>query len=110
MCTKRTPHLFPESGGVVSAPYFLESFGLLNPDGSENKAKSDLVSSTIVSVLQAGAFFGALGSAPITGQLHGSQLDRFLTLFLTAQIGRKYTLVSFSFLFLIGAVSFFDPS
>ncbi|KAF9524764.1 general substrate transporter [Crepidotus variabilis] len=74
-------------GGVVSAPYFLEAFGLLNEDGSTNRAKSDMVSSTIVSVLQAGAFFGALGSAPMS-----------------VRIGRRYTLFTFSFLFLIGAI------
>ena len=55
-------------GGVVSQKYFKEHFGLLNPDGSTNTAKSDNVSSLVVSVLQAGAFFGALGSAPISGE------------------------------------------
>ena len=55
-------------GGVVSQKYFKEHFGLLNPDGSTNAAKSDNVSSLVVSVLQAGAFFGALGSAPISGE------------------------------------------
>jgi hypothetical protein len=57
----------PTSGGVVSAPYFLEHFGLINNDGSKNVSKVNNVSSNIVSVLQAGAFFGALGSAPISG-------------------------------------------
>lgn len=55
------------SGGVVSAPYFLENFGLINADGSKNVAKVNDVSSNVVSVLQAGAFFGALGSAPLSG-------------------------------------------
>jgi hypothetical protein len=55
------------SGGVVSAPYFLEQFGLINSDGSQNVSKVNDVSSNVVSVLQAGAFFGALGSAPLSG-------------------------------------------
>ncbi len=55
-------------GGVVSQNYFKEYFGLLNPDGTTNQSKSDNVSSLVVSVLQAGAFFGALGSAPISGE------------------------------------------
>jgi hypothetical protein len=54
-------------GGVVSAPYFLEQFGLINPDGSQNVSKVNDVSSNVISVLQAGAFFGALGSAPLSG-------------------------------------------
>lgn len=55
------------AGGVVSQPYFETSFGLVNADGSINKSKDTEVSSNVVSVLQAGAFFGALGSAPISG-------------------------------------------
>ncbi|KAJ3513674.1 hypothetical protein NLJ89_g2823 [Agrocybe chaxingu] len=74
-------------GGVVSATYFLEHFGLLNADGSKNQKKVDAVSSNVVSVLQAGAFFGALGSAP-----------------LSAKIGRKYTLFIFSMIFCVGAI------
>ncbi|KAF9457626.1 general substrate transporter [Collybia nuda] len=71
-------------GGVVSAPYFQEHFGLLNEDGTKDVKKSNEVSSNVVSVLQAGAFFGALGSAPIS-----------------AKIGRMYTLIIFNSLFLI---------
>ena len=55
-------------GGVVSQAYFKEHFGLMNADGSTNTKKSNEVSSNVVSVLQAGAFFGALGSAPISGE------------------------------------------
>ena len=55
------------SGGVVSAPYFLEHFGLINTDGSKNVSKINDVSSNVVSVLQVGALFGALGSAPLSG-------------------------------------------
>ncbi|KAF9457606.1 general substrate transporter [Collybia nuda] len=74
-------------GGVVSSGYFQQSFGLLNDDGSTNTRRSNDVSSNVVSVLQAGAFFGALGSAPIS-----------------SRIGRIYTLVVFSLLFLVGAI------
>lgn len=54
------------AGGVVSQPFFQQHFGMLNPDGTKNAAKVDEVSANVVSVLQAGAFFGALGSAPIS--------------------------------------------
>ncbi|KAH8091809.1 general substrate transporter [Cristinia sonorae] len=74
-------------GGVVAQPYFKEHFGLLLPDGSVNKKKSDEISGNVVSVLQAGAFFGALGSAPIS-----------------AKIGRKWTLFAFTMFFTVGAV------
>ena len=53
---------------MVSMTYFKEHFGLVNPDGSPNTKKANDVSSNVVSVLQAGAFFGALGSAPISGK------------------------------------------
>ena len=56
------------AGGVVSQPYFEEHFGIINPSGSVNKSKDVTISSNVVSVLQAGAFFGALGSAPISGR------------------------------------------
>jgi len=75
------------SGGVVSAPYFLQQFGLLKADGSKDTARVNAVSSNVVSVLQAGAFFGALGSAP-----------------LSSKIGRRYTLFAFSIIFCVGAI------
>ncbi|KAJ7736579.1 general substrate transporter [Mycena maculata] len=74
-------------GGVVSAPFFLEQFGLLNPNGTTNVAKSNAISSNVVSVLQAGAFFGALWSAPMS-----------------ARIGRRLTLLVFSVIFVVGAI------
>ncbi|EPS94056.1 hypothetical protein FOMPIDRAFT_1170042 [Fomitopsis schrenkii] len=74
-------------GGVVSQTYFQIHFGLVNDDGSINKAKANEVSSNVVSVLQAGAFFGALGSAPIS-----------------SAIGRKWTLLGFTLLFAVGAI------
>jgi MFS family permease len=72
---------------VVNSKYFQKSFGLYNADGTANKHRVTEVSSNVVSVLQAGAFFGALGSAPVS-----------------AKIGRRWTLVIFSSVFLLGAV------
>jgi sugar porter (SP) family MFS transporter len=68
-------------GGVVTSPYFLSSFGL-----TTTKQQND-VQSNVVSVLQAGAFFGALGSAPIS-----------------SRIGRKFTLLAFTVIFSVGAI------
>jgi MFS family permease len=70
-------------GGVVTQDYFQSHFGFKG-----NTARKDEISSNVVSVLQAGAFFGALGSAPIS-----------------AKIGRRWTLFAFSLLFSLGAVS-----
>jgi sugar porter (SP) family MFS transporter len=74
------------AGGVVNSKYFQQSFGMWH-DGKANKKKVTEVSANVVSVLQAGAFFGALGSAPVS-----------------ARIGRKWTLVVFSLIFCIGAI------
>ncbi|GLB38873.1 putative major facilitator superfamily, sugar transporter (TC 2.A.1.1) family protein [Lyophyllum shimeji] len=75
------------AGGVVSQPYFQRSFGLIDAQGNKDQKRINAVSSNVVSVLQAGAFFGALGSAPMS-----------------AYIGRKYTLTVFSVVFLVGAI------
>lgn len=53
------------AGGVVSQTNFQKHFGMW-PNGIQNTAQVTAVSSNVVSVLQAGAFFGALGSAPIS--------------------------------------------
>jgi MFS family permease len=89
--TGGSDHLFGSgiAGGVVTQPYFQTHFGMLNPDGSANVKKTNDVSSNVVSVLQAGAFFGALGSAPISNR-----------------IGRRLTLLVFTLIFALGAVSF----
>jgi len=75
------------AGGVVSSPYFESHFGLVNSKGQKDVQRTNDVSSNVVSVLQAGAFFGALGSAPIS-----------------EKIGRKYTLLIFSVVFAVGAI------
>lgn len=72
-------------GGVVAQPYFQEHFGF-----SGNTKKANDISSNVVSVLQAGAFFGSLGSAPIS-----------------SYIGRRWTLFAFTIVFAIGAVRFY---
>ncbi|KAG9312420.1 general substrate transporter [Chiua virens] len=75
------------AGGVVTQHYFKTQFGITNPDGSVNKSKAVTISSNVVSVLQAGAFFGALGSAP-----------------LSARFGRRRTLFGFTLVFCVGAI------
>lgn len=61
----------------MSQTYFETHFGIIKPDGIVNKSQDTIVSSNVVSVLQAGAFFGALGSAPLSGRrLDNSHLVR----------------------------------
>lgn len=71
------------AGGVVAQKAFRDEF--LGLDWTQKQA--DSVSQNVVSVLQAGAFFGALGSIPIT-----------------SWIGRKWTLLLFSLIFAVGAI------
>ncbi|OCB83889.1 sugar transporter [Sanghuangporus baumii] len=71
------------AGSVIAQDYFKQHF-LANPDGTVDSHKATSLSANVVS---AGAFFGALGSAPIS-----------------AGIGRKYTLFGFSVIFIIGAI------
>ena len=58
------------AGGVVSQNAFQVHFHLVDEFGVPNQHRVDNVSGNIVSVLQAGAFFGALGSAPISGEFN----------------------------------------
>ncbi|EJC99405.1 sugar transporter [Fomitiporia mediterranea MF3/22] len=74
------------AGSVIAQDYFKQHF-LSNPDGSIDPKQVTALTSNVVSVLQAGAFFGALGSAPIS-----------------ARFGRKYTLLGFSLIFIVGAI------
>ncbi|KAI0699622.1 general substrate transporter [Cerioporus squamosus] len=64
-----------------------EPFRNHDPSGNTNTKKANDVNSNVVSVLQAGAFFGALGSAP-----------------LSAAIGRKWSLLIWSIVFAVGAI------
>ncbi|KAF8624006.1 hypothetical protein AX15_006088 [Amanita polypyramis BW_CC] len=73
-------------GGVVNNPYFQQYFGIIK-NGKKDVARANAISSNVVSVLQAGAFFGALASAPVS-----------------SKIGRKYTLLAFTVIFVVGAI------
>ncbi|KAI0681844.1 general substrate transporter [Earliella scabrosa] len=75
-------------GGVVSQTYFQIHFGITDEDGNnQDKRKADNINSNVVSVLQAGAFFGALASAP-----------------LSAAIGRRWSLFIWTLVFSVGAI------
>ncbi|KAF4598934.1 hypothetical protein EYR38_007347 [Pleurotus pulmonarius] len=74
------------NAGVAANTYFREYFGLI-VNGEIDQKRLDAVTSNVVSVLQGGAFFGALGSAPIS-----------------AGLGRRLTLALFGIIFIIGAV------
>ncbi|KAF9652810.1 general substrate transporter [Thelephora ganbajun] len=73
-------------GGIIAQDLFMQKYGLKNPDGTTNKSRRDHISAVVVSVLQAGAFFGALASAPVS-----------------ARLGRKRTLLAFCTVFSVGA-------
>lgn len=73
-------------GGVIAQDLFMRKYGLKNPDGTTNQSRKDHVSAVIVSVLQAGAFFGAMTSAPVS-----------------ARLGRRITLLGFCAIFMVGA-------
>ncbi|KAI0312094.1 general substrate transporter [Amylostereum chailletii] len=74
------------AGGVVNAPFFQQHFGLIQ-DGVVDKTRIANLSSNVVSVLQGGAFFGALSSPPVS-----------------AKIGRRWTLIVYTLIFSVGAV------
>jgi sugar porter (SP) family MFS transporter len=75
------------AGGVVQAQYFQIKFGFRPAEGPADLNRINDVSSNVVSVLQAGAFFGALSSAPVS-----------------AWIGRRQTLLAYALIFVVGAV------
>jgi hypothetical protein len=56
------------AGGVVQSEYFQIKFGIRPAEGPAEQSRIDNVSANVVSVLQGGAFFGALGSAPVSGR------------------------------------------
>ncbi|KAL4072130.1 general substrate transporter [Scleroderma citrinum] len=71
------------AGGIVSQPFFEIKFGLMNPDGTINNPKDDEISSNVVSFFPAGAFFGALGSAPVSDWLGRRQTLMVLVVILS---------------------------
>ncbi|KAI0031293.1 general substrate transporter [Vararia minispora EC-137] len=68
------------AGSVIAQPYFKQQFGIVG-------SRANDLSQNIVSVLQAGAFFGALSSPPVS-----------------AWIGRRYTLMIYILIFTLGAI------
>lgn len=70
------------AGGIVQSKYFQIKFGVRPAEGPVEQSRIDNVSANVVSVLQGGAFFGAISSAPVSGgswvlQLCCHSQDRF---------------------------------
>ncbi|KAI0064835.1 general substrate transporter [Artomyces pyxidatus] len=74
------------AGGVISSIYFQTEFDIIPVSGIPDQRHIDSVSSNIVSALQCGAVLGALTSAPVS-----------------AQMGRRYTLLAYICISLLGA-------
>ncbi|KAL5504781.1 hypothetical protein ACEPAH_7444 [Sanghuangporus vaninii] len=74
------------TGGIIAQDSFINHF-LVNEEGIVDSSKVANISGNVVSVLQAGAFFGSLGSAPISSQL-----------------GRRLSLICSSIIFALGAI------
>jgi hypothetical protein len=55
------------TGGIVQSKYFQIRFGVRPAEGPAEQSRIDNVSANVVSVLQGGAFFGAISSAPVSG-------------------------------------------
>lgn len=73
-------------GSVLALKAFKQDFGLPTDSSGFSSAKNAYVSSNVVSLLTAGCFFGAIAAA-----------------FLNERFGRRYSLMFFSVIFLIGA-------
>ncbi|KAJ4348396.1 uncharacterized protein N0V89_009770 [Didymosphaeria variabile] len=73
-------------GSVLSLKAFKKDFGLPTDSSGFANSKNAYVSSNVVSLLTAGCFFGAIAAA-----------------FLNERFGRRYSLMGFSVIFLIGA-------
>ena len=54
------------AGGAVKSVYFQVEFGMRPATGPSDSTRINNISQNVVSVLMAGALFGALGSAPIS--------------------------------------------
>ena len=88
----------------MSQEYFKRNFGLVNDDNTINIHRSNEVSSNVVSVLQGGAFFGALGSANVSCECLLIWNEDSFHRDDSAKLGRKMTLIVFTVIFSIGAV------
>lgn len=73
-------------GSVLALKAFKKDFGLPTDSSGFASSKNAYVSSNVVSLLTAGCFFGAIAAA-----------------FLNERFGRRYSLMFFSVIFLIGA-------
>jgi len=73
-------------GSVLALKSFKADFGLPTQSSGFNDAKNAQVSSNVVSLLTAGCFFGAISA-----------------MFLNDRFGRRYSLMFYSVIFLIGA-------
>ena len=73
-------------GSVLALSSFKKDFGLPTTKGGFADAKNAQVASNVVSLLTAGCFFGAIGAA-----------------IANEKFGRRYSLMSFTFIFLVGA-------
>jgi sugar porter (SP) family MFS transporter len=73
-------------GSVLSLKSFKEDFGLPTDSGGFASARNAQISSNVVSLLTAGCFFGSIFAA-----------------FLNERIGRRYSLMIFALVFLLGA-------
>ncbi|KAI0247754.1 general substrate transporter [Lactifluus subvellereus] len=75
------------AGGVVQSKYFQIKFGVRPAEGPADQSRIDNVLATVVSVLQGGAFFGALSSVPVS-----------------AWMGRRKTLLAYTLICIAGAI------
>ncbi|GAB7349949.1 hypothetical protein MBLNU459_g0645t1 [Dothideomycetes sp. NU459] len=73
-------------GSVLALKSFKEDFGLPTEKSGFASSKNSEISSNVVSLLTAGCFFGAIAAA-----------------FLNERFGRRWTLVGFCLVFLVGA-------
>ncbi|KAF2814490.1 quinate permease [Mytilinidion resinicola] len=73
-------------GSVLALKAFKQDFGLPTDKSGFASAKNASVSSNVVSLLTAGCFFGAIAAA-----------------FLNERFGRRYSLMGFALIFLVGA-------
>lgn len=73
-------------GSVLALSSFKDDFGLPTDSSGFSSSKNAEISSNVVSLLTAGCFFGAIAAA-----------------FLNERFGRRYSLMGFSVVFLVGA-------
>ena len=91
-------------GSVLALKSFKEDFGLPTGSSGFDSSKNAQISSNVVSLLTAGCFFGAIaGNCYISHTLHIQANIIKIAAFLNERFGRRYSLMGFSVIFLIGA-------